>query len=80
MLHRVDVHVINMRREFPLVADRVFPESPLPDAAFTLCGTDRRRAFDLGLGYGKCDLYCLPARRVVGVIGWQGPDGMHVVG
>jgi hypothetical protein len=36
MLHRVDMDVIHMGRIIAFVPARVFPKSPLPDAAFPL--------------------------------------------
>jgi len=71
LLHRIDVDVIHMGRVVLLVADRMFPESPLPDAALALGGADRRSPFGPRQGLGEGDLDRLPAGRVVRVIGWH---------
>jgi hypothetical protein len=34
VLHRIEMNVVQIRREVPVVADRVLPVSPLPDTAF----------------------------------------------
>jgi hypothetical protein len=38
MFDRIDVNVINMAREIPLVADRMLPIAPLPDTTFASVG------------------------------------------
>ena len=38
MLGRVDMDVIDMPREIVLVANRMLPVAPLPDAAFAFGG------------------------------------------
>jgi len=37
MMNRIDVNIIEMPLEITLVADRVLPEPPLPDALLALC-------------------------------------------
>jgi hypothetical protein len=34
MLHRIEMNVVQMRRQIPVVADRVFAVSSLPDVVF----------------------------------------------
>lgn len=73
----VDVDVIHVRRVVLFIADRVLPESSLPNAALTLGHAYRRQAFGFRQCFGEGDLDCLPACRVIGVIGRQRPNGMH---
>jgi len=41
VLHRIEMNVVQMRREVPIVADRVLSVSSLPDAAFAPADHDR---------------------------------------
>src|SRR5271170_4454812 len=41
VLHRIEMNVVHMRRELPVVADRVLPVSSQPNAAFAPADHDR---------------------------------------
>ena len=44
MLDRVDMNVIDVALEIPVIADRVFPESTLPKREFSIAVAHDRRA------------------------------------
>jgi len=41
VLHRIEMNVVQMRRQILLVTDRMLPVSPLPDAAFAPANHER---------------------------------------
>jgi hypothetical protein len=41
VLHWIEVNVVDMRHQIPVVADRVLPVSPLPDSALAVADHDR---------------------------------------
>jgi hypothetical protein len=45
VFHRVEMRVIHVAGVIPLIADRMFPEAPLPDAALPAPVPHRRAAF-----------------------------------
>ena|SRR5882672_4251783 len=45
MLHRVDVTIFDVASEVCLIADQVFPEAALPDAAFVASRPDGAESF-----------------------------------
>lgn len=80
VLDRVEMDVIEMAGEIPLVADCVLPIAALPDTAFAAAGHSRRSRFDGRQRLGERDLDRAPAAGEVGVAFWQAPQAMHVVG
>jgi hypothetical protein len=51
VLYRVEVDVIEVSGEIPIIADRVLPVPPLPDAAFTAAAHRGRSRFGGGQGF-----------------------------
>ncbi|MCY1295741.1 hypothetical protein D3C85_1361560 [compost metagenome] len=80
MLTRVVVDVIHMPGEVVFVANAVFPEAALPDAAFAFAGAAFRHALVDGQIAGEPGLDQPPAQGVIGIARWQCPQGMKVVG
>ena len=80
VFHWIDVHVINMVREIVFVPDLVFPETSLPDAAFTFCRSSAADVLALLNGARETCFDQHPAGREIFVIRWQCPYRMHVIG
>ena len=78
--YRIEVDVIHVPGEVGVVADGVFPETPLPDTAFAGVLAARREPFAIRNASGKRGFDQPPARREIGVVPRQGPDAMQVVG
>lgn len=74
MLDRIEMDVIEMVGEIPLV-----PIAALPDSAFAAVGHNRGSRFASGQRLGECDLDRAPAAGEVGVAFRQAPQAMHVV-
>ena len=79
MLDRIEMQVIHMTGVVAFVADRVFPESPLPDAAFPAVHPHPGPVFGLGKALGKTRLDQTPTGREIRIPGRQGPDTVQVV-
>ena len=62
LLHRVEVCVVQVSRKVPIIADRVLPVPPLPNAAFATAGHGRRS----GLTGGQSFREVLIARQRLG--------------
>jgi len=56
VLHRIDVHVIDVLCKVTLTADLVLPEAALPDAAFTLVQPGATNGFAMFNRAGKAGL------------------------
>jgi hypothetical protein len=80
VLHRVEMNVIHMRREVPVVADRVLPVSPLPDTAFAPARHDRRSRLADAYGFRKPFLDRAPTAGEIGIALRQGPQAVHMIG
>lgn len=80
MLHWVDVAVLYMPCVISLVADQMFPKSPLPDGTFVARPADSTQPLLFRQRLGKARLDKPPARREVGILLWQGSDRMQMVG
>src|SRR6185436_13151510 len=80
VLDGVEMNVVRVRGEIPLVADRVFPISPLPDAAFATRAPYRRPAFIDRQSLRESDLDCAPTAEKITVPLRQGPQPVHMVG
>ena len=78
MLYGISVYVVYARLQVSFVADEMFPEAALPDAAFAVAaalgGIIRPR-----YGFREVQLYEAPACREIGVAFWQAPDAMEMV-
>src|SRR6266851_10005092 len=55
-MRRVEVDVIEVNSEVPIIPNRMLPIPPLPDAAFTAAAHDGRSRFGGGQGFHKRDL------------------------
>jgi hypothetical protein len=53
MLERIDVAIFDMARVVSIIADRMLPKSPLPDAAFAARLANRTESFLLGQRPGE---------------------------
>lgn len=80
MLDRVEVDIIHVRREILVVADRVLPEAPLPDAAFLAAQARLGAPLASGQTSGEDRLDQPPACREIGVGCRQGPNAMEMLG
>ena len=69
VLHWVEVDVIHVAGIIPRVADRVFPKTPLPDAALAAPAPDRRARFGGRQRPGERLLQFAPAAGKIAVIG-----------
>ena len=61
------MHVVQMRGIITIIAYRMFPEPPLPNSAFASGPANRRQSLGCRQRFGKCNLDCFPANRIVGV-------------
>src|ERR1700738_4155637 len=80
VLDRIDVAVLDVAAEILFVADQVFPEPTLPDAAFAARNANRAAQFSLGNNLGEVDLDQPPAQREIGVAGRQCPNRVDMIG
>jgi hypothetical protein len=72
--------VVEVSPKIAIVADRVLPVAPLPDAALAAPGHDGRSRFVAGQRFRESDLDCAPPAGEVGIAFRQGPQAVHVVG
>jgi hypothetical protein len=82
MMNGIDVNVIEMPLEITLIADRMLPESPLPDALLTLCAptlVSRGSVIGLDVRPRKCLFDQAPTRRKIRVAIGQRPKRMQMV-
>lgn len=77
---RVEVDVIHVGGVVRAVADGVFPEAALPDAAFGFGGAACGAGFAGFDGAGKAGFDDLLAHTVIGVAFGQGPETVRVIG
>ena len=79
MFHRIKMNVVEMTGVIQVIADRVFPISPLPDVPFAF--GDSHGGLPLGLRYRfrKRDLDRFPTGGVVNIARRQRPDTVHVI-
>ena len=68
MLDRIDVHVVDVMAQIRFIANQVFPEAPLPDAAFLARDARARAPFRSFHGMSEQPLDVPLAHRVVGII------------
>lgn len=77
---RVEVDVVHMGGVIGIVADGVFPEAALPDAAFGFGGAACGAGFGFRDGSGEFGFDDLPAGGEVGVAFGESPEAVRVVG
>ena len=84
MFHGVPVNVIHVTPEVLIVANRVVPESSLPDVAFLAMAARRgraaRRQIVVGQGQGHPRLDQFPAYREIGLAFRERPHGVQMIG
>jgi hypothetical protein len=83
MMNGIDVNVIEMLLEITLIADRMLPESPLPDALLALCAAtlvSNGSAIGLDVRARKRFFDQTPTRRKIRVAIGQRPKRMQMVG
>lgn len=79
VLHRVDVHVIDMAAKIIFIADQVFPKTSLPYAALTFATPRGRNGLGARNRTRKGGLDQTPATGKIGVAFRQRPYRVHVV-
>lgn len=79
VLDRVEMHVVHVARVIPVIADRVLPEPPLPDAALAPTHPHRGALFIGRNGFREGLLHRPPASGVVIVPCRKVPDAVHVI-
>lgn len=77
---RIEVDVVHVGGVVGFVADGVFPEAVLPDAAVTVAQAGGGAGFGVGKGFGEGDLDGAPTAGEVGVVFRQGPEAVYMVG
>ena len=80
MLDRVEVDIVDMARQIVFVSNQVFPIAPLPNTLLSLVNIAGRAKGRGRKTAGESALYEIPSRREIGVVRWERPDGMQVVG
>jgi len=80
VFHRVVMNVIHVSREIFVVANNVFPEAALPDAAFAFRDAARRQSLLFGQRTTKFGFDGVPASRKIRVAFRQCPDAMQMIG
>ena len=79
MLHRVEVAIVYMRNKVRVIADRVLPETPLPESLFALAPLALVRASVRRTMARKQGFDLFPPYREITVAGRQGPDRMNMI-
>jgi hypothetical protein len=79
MLHRVEMDVIHMPLQIGLVADRMFPVTPLPDSTLAPFVSHTAAALVIRDAEAEIALDPLPAGREIRVSLRQPPDPVHVL-
>lgn len=79
VLHRVEVDVVHVQGEIPVVPDQVLPEAALPDVIFPSPVTAHGHA-TRSHGSGKARLDGAPAPGIIMIVRRQSPDGVNVIG
>ena len=74
------MHVVQMRGIITIIAYRMFPEPPLPNSAFASGPANRRQSLGCRQRFGKCNLDCFPANRIVGVTRRKCPYTVQMIG
>ena len=79
VLHRVEVDVVHVTAKVVVIAYSMFPKSSLPDSALAPRHTAFASELAIWQQNAEIRLDPSPARRVVGVVGWQCPHPVHVI-
>ena len=80
MFHGIEINVIAMTREISLVAQRVLPKAPLPDATLAFADAAGRTLLASGHHLGEFRFNQAPARGEISIPRRQCPDAMQVFG
>src|SRR4051812_1254613 len=79
MLDRIVMNVVRVTLEVSLIANRMLPETMLPDAAFSGRDPSARQAFTFWDAARECRLDSMPSRRKVGIAWRQRPRAVQMV-
>ena len=80
MLDRIDVAIFDMARVIGFVADQVFPETALPDAALVAGNANGAAPLAFRKRLREPALDQSPARREIAIAWRQPPDRMQMIG
>ena len=80
MFDWVDVTVLDVTRVIRFVSDEVLPKTALPNSPFTAGLPHGAQPFALWNRFGEPRLDLAPSQGEIGVVGWQSPHGVYVVG
>src|SRR5262249_24085208 len=80
VLHRIDIAIFYVTAIILVIPDQVLPEAALPDTAFAAFPTDFTQPLGLWYRLRERNLDQSPARRKVGIVGGQNPNGVNVIG
>jgi hypothetical protein len=80
VFHRVEIRVVHVSRKVPIVAYRVLPIPPSPNAPFAAAGHRRRSRLAGRQTPDKCGFDCAPPTGAVGIALPQIPQAMHMIG
>jgi hypothetical protein len=80
VFYRIVVEVIHVTLIVTLIADEVFPKTPLPNASFSLPPAPLGKSFPRGNLGGKACLDIVPAGGEIRLPGRLRPDTMQVIG
>ena len=80
VLDWIEMNVVDVPCVVALIAQRVLPIAALPDSTFAFAQAAWRNPFAGGESAREWGLDQPPTGREVGVIVWQRPDGMEMIG
>jgi len=74
------MNIIRMAGIIRIVANHVLPKTPLPDAPLAPFNAAGRARFGGGDAARKMPLDQAPAKRIIGILRWQRPNTMQMIG
>ena len=80
MLEWIDIAIFDVADIISLVAEQVFPEPALPDAALVACDANGVKPLPLRQRFRERALDQPPARGEIAIAGRQSPDRMQMIG
>ena len=80
VLEWIYITIFDMARIISLIADQVFPEPALPDAALVACGANGAKPLPLWQRFREAALDQPPARGEIEIARRQVPDRMQMIG
>ena len=79
MFDGIDVNVVNVRRIVALIANQMFPISPLPDPSLAFRHSARTASFQMRLLSRKRGFDQPPTQRIVAVVLPQRPHSVQMI-